>query len=86
VPLLPNAVVIFECEPYGRYGGGDHGIFVDLVLEPHENMAKRGHPLVFLDGRYRHLVVGTAHALATEACILYEWKPRGYRHQPRDHQ
>ena len=73
VPLLPNAVVIFECEPYGRYDGGDHEIFVGRVVELHENMAKRGQPLVFSGGRYRQLVPGTAHAPPREAHFFYGW-------------
>ncbi|MEJ2374731.1 MAG: flavin reductase family protein [Pseudolabrys sp.] len=73
VPLMPNAVVIFECEPYGRYDGGDHEIFVGRVVELHENMAKRGQPLVFSGGRYRQLVAGAAHAPPSDAHILYGW-------------
>jgi flavin reductase (DIM6/NTAB) family NADH-FMN oxidoreductase RutF len=72
-PLLPNAVVTLECEPYGRYDGGDHEIFVGCVVEVHENMAKRGQPLVFSGGRYRQLVAGSAHAPPNEAHILYGW-------------
>jgi flavin reductase (DIM6/NTAB) family NADH-FMN oxidoreductase RutF len=72
-PLLPNAVVTLECEPYGRHDGGDHEIFVGRVVEVHENMAKRGRPLVFSGGRYRQLVVGTAHTPPSEANILYGW-------------
>lgn len=73
VPLLPNAVVTLECEPHDRYDGGDHEIFVGRVIELHENMAKRGQPLVFSGGRYRQLVAGTAHAPPSEAHILYGW-------------
>jgi flavin reductase (DIM6/NTAB) family NADH-FMN oxidoreductase RutF len=73
VPLMPNAVVTFECEPYGRYDGGDHEIFVGRVVELHENMAKRGQPLVFSGGRYRQLVAGAAHAPPSDAHILYGW-------------
>ena len=73
VPLLPNAMVTLECEPYGRYEGGDHEIFVGRVVEVHENLAKRGRPLVFSGGRYRQLAVGTAHAPPSEANFLYGW-------------
>lgn len=31
-PLLPNWLAYFECEPYARYDGGDHEIFVGGVL------------------------------------------------------
>jgi len=73
VPLLPNAVVTFECEPYGRHDGGDHEIFIGRVIEVHENMAKRGRPLVFSGGRYRQLVTGAAHAPPSDANFLYGW-------------
>ena len=73
VPLLPNAVVTFECEPYGRHDGGDHEIFIGRVVEVHENMAKRGRPLVFSGGRYRQLVTGAAHAPPSDANFLYGW-------------
>ena len=73
VPLLPNAVVAFECESYGRHDGGDHEIFVGRVVEMHENLAKRGRPLVFFGGRYRQLVDGSAHALPSEADFMHGW-------------
>jgi flavin reductase (DIM6/NTAB) family NADH-FMN oxidoreductase RutF len=50
LPLLPNAVLTFECEAYDRHDGGDHEIFVGRVVGLHENRAKRGHPLVFFGG------------------------------------
>jgi flavin reductase (DIM6/NTAB) family NADH-FMN oxidoreductase RutF len=73
VPLLPNVVVTLECEPYGRYDGGDHEIFVGRIVEVHENAAKRGRPLVFSGGRYRQLVAGSAHAPPSEVNLLYGW-------------
>jgi flavin reductase (DIM6/NTAB) family NADH-FMN oxidoreductase RutF len=73
VPLVPNAIVSFECEAYARYAGGDHDIFVGLVVEFHENMAKRDRPLVFYGGRYRQLVAGGAHAPPGEADLMYGW-------------
>ena len=72
-PLLPNAVVALECEPYGRYDGGDHEIFVGRVLEVHENMAKRGRPLVFSGGRYRQLVAGGTQVPPEDVNLLYGW-------------
>ena len=42
LPLLPNAVIAFECEAYDRHDGGDHEIFVGRVVELHENQTKRG--------------------------------------------
>lgn len=73
VPLLPNAVIAFECEAYGRHDGGDHEIFVGRVVELHENLAKRGRPLIFFGGQYRRLVAGEAHMLPSEANYLYGW-------------
>lgn len=73
VPLMPNAVVTFECEPYGRYDGGDHEIFVGRVVELYENLAKHGRPLVFSGGRYRQLVTGAAHAPPSGADLQYGW-------------
>lgn len=73
VPLLPNAVIAFECEAYGRHDGGDHEIFVGRVVELRENQAKRGRPLVFFGGQYRRL--GTADALTPPeiANFLHGW-------------
>lgn len=73
VPLMPNAMVAFECEPFGRYDGGDHEIFVGRVVELHENLAKHGHPLVFFGGKYRHLAASGAHTPPGEADLLYGW-------------
>jgi flavin reductase (DIM6/NTAB) family NADH-FMN oxidoreductase RutF len=73
VPLLPNAVIAFECEAYGRHDGGDHEIFVGRVIELHENLAKRGHPLVFFGGQYRRLAAAQAHTPADIANFLHGW-------------
>jgi flavin reductase (DIM6/NTAB) family NADH-FMN oxidoreductase RutF len=73
MPLLPNAVIAFECESYGRHDGGDHEIFVGRIVELHENLAKRGHPLVFFDGQYRRLVAGEAHTPSDIANFLHGW-------------
>jgi flavin reductase (DIM6/NTAB) family NADH-FMN oxidoreductase RutF len=72
VPLLPNALVAFECESYGRYDGGDHEIFVGRVIELHDKPALRGSPLVFYDGRYCRLA-STTHMPPSEAVYLYGW-------------
>ncbi|MFY9788452.1 MAG: flavin reductase family protein [Pseudolabrys sp.] len=69
LPLLPNAVLTFECEAYDRYDGGDHEIFVGRVVQLHENRAKRGHPLVFFGGQYRRL--GTVEATAPADIINF---------------
>ena len=73
LPLLPNAVLTFECEAYDRYDGGDHEIFVGRVVQLHENRAKRGHPLVFFGGQYRRLGTVEANAPADIINFLHGW-------------
>jgi len=73
LPLLPNAVIVFECEAYDRYDGGDHEIFVGRVVELHENRAKRGRPLVFFGGQYRRLGGVEADAPADIVNFLHGW-------------
>ncbi len=74
VPMLPNAAVVFECESFARYDGGDHEIFLGRVTALHEHAVNRGKPLVFFGGRYRQLAIGgTAHAPPPEAELLHGW-------------
>jgi flavin reductase (DIM6/NTAB) family NADH-FMN oxidoreductase RutF len=73
VPLLPNAVIAFECEAYGRHDGGDHEIFVGRVVELHENQAKRGRPLVFFGGQYRRLGAADPYTPPDIANFLHGW-------------
>lgn len=61
VPILPDVVVTFECEAFGRHDGGDHEIFVGRVIALHENAACHGHSLVFYGGQYRRLREHGAH-------------------------
>jgi flavin reductase (DIM6/NTAB) family NADH-FMN oxidoreductase RutF len=60
LPLLPNAVLTFECEAYDRHDGGDHEIFV-------------GRPLVFFGGQYRRLGTVEANAPADIVNFLHGW-------------
>ena len=73
LPLLPNALISFECEAYDRHDGGDHEIFVGRVVELHENQAKRGQPLVFFGGQYRRLGAVEANAPADIVNFLHGW-------------
>jgi len=74
VPLIPNALVAFECEPYARYDGGDHEIFVGRVIELHESAVMRGQPILFFDGRYRRLEpAAAAHAAPIDARDPHGW-------------
>jgi flavin reductase (DIM6/NTAB) family NADH-FMN oxidoreductase RutF len=73
VPLLPNAIIAFECEAYDRHAGGDHEIFIGRVVDLHENQAKRGHPLLFFGGQYRRLGSVEANAPADIVNFLQGW-------------
>jgi flavin reductase (DIM6/NTAB) family NADH-FMN oxidoreductase RutF len=74
VPMLPNAGVVFECESYARYDGGDHEIFVGRVEALHEHAFTYRRPLVFFDGRYRQLAsTASAHTPPPEAELLHGW-------------
>lgn len=51
-PLIKDALAHFECEPYARYDGGDHLIFVGRVLRFSTPAALETPPLLFFRGRY----------------------------------
>jgi flavin reductase (DIM6/NTAB) family NADH-FMN oxidoreductase RutF len=53
-PLLPDWLMYFECDPYARYDGGDHEIFLGKVTR-FEQRAAHSAPLVFYRGKYRNL-------------------------------
>ena len=53
-PLIPGAVVYFECETRARYDGGDHMIFVGEVLRLEADM--EAEPLVYHRGRFHSLL------------------------------
>jgi flavin reductase (DIM6/NTAB) family NADH-FMN oxidoreductase RutF len=55
LPLIPGAIVSFECEPYASYDGGDHMIFVGRVANIHRAETAGGRPLVFCHGAYHGL-------------------------------
>ncbi len=52
VPLIPGALVGFECERYAVHDGGDHAIFVGKVLSLNAVSTPAAEPLVFYAGRY----------------------------------
>lgn len=54
-PLLPDALVRFECRSYARYDGGDHVIIVGEVTAFALGKQAKPRPLVFFRGRYRQL-------------------------------
>ena len=51
VPLIPGALVGFECERYAVHDGGDHAIFVGRVLTLNAVATSASEPLVFYAGR-----------------------------------
>jgi flavin reductase (DIM6/NTAB) family NADH-FMN oxidoreductase RutF len=55
LPLIPGALVSFECEPYASYDGGDHLIFVGRVVSIRRADTAGGKPLVFCHGMYHGL-------------------------------
>jgi flavin reductase (DIM6/NTAB) family NADH-FMN oxidoreductase RutF len=73
VPILPNALAVFECEAYARYDGGDHEIFVGRVLTLRVSPHKQEEPLVFYGGRYRRLDAGYRDPLPRDANIWEGW-------------
>jgi flavin reductase (DIM6/NTAB) family NADH-FMN oxidoreductase RutF len=74
LPILPNTLATFECEAFARHEGGDHEIFVGRVLAVRDNVAKRGRPLVFFDGRYRRVAQSDGgHVAPDEGVFLHGW-------------
>jgi flavin reductase (DIM6/NTAB) family NADH-FMN oxidoreductase RutF len=54
-PLIPDALVWFECEAYAHYEGGDHTIFVGRVVGLEVQPATNYRALVFFNGGYRQV-------------------------------
>jgi len=73
LPLLPNALAVFECEAHGRYDGGDHEIFVGRVLSFRVSPHKMEQPLIFFGGRYRRLAAGRGDLPPRDASIFEGW-------------
>jgi len=73
LPVLPNALAVFECESYARYDGGDHEIFVGRVLTFRVSPHKQEEPLIFYGGRYRRLDAGLGDPLPRGANIWEGW-------------
>jgi flavin reductase (DIM6/NTAB) family NADH-FMN oxidoreductase RutF len=73
VPVLPNALAVFECEPYTRYDGGDHEIFVGRVVALRITPHKQELPLIFFGGRYRRLDASFQDAPPRDASIFEGW-------------
>lgn len=73
LPILPNALAVFECEAYARYNGGDHEIFVGRVLTLRVSPHKQEEPLIFFGGRYRRLDGGFRDAPPRDANLWEGW-------------
>ena len=73
VPVLPNALAVFECEPYARYDGGDHDIFVGRVVALSTTPHRQDLPLIFFGGRYRRLDASFHDAPPRDASIFEGW-------------
>lgn len=73
LPVLPNALAVFECEAYARYDGGDHEIFVGRVLTLRVSAHKQEEPLIFFGGRYRRLDAGFSDRPPRDASIFEGW-------------
>ena len=73
LPVLPNALAVFECEAYAHYDGGDHEIFVGRVLTFRVSPHKQEEPLIFYGGRYRRLDADVGDPLPRGANIWEGW-------------
>jgi flavin reductase (DIM6/NTAB) family NADH-FMN oxidoreductase RutF len=73
LPILPNALAVFECEAYARYDGGDHDIFVGRVTGLRRHPHKQEQPLIFFGGRYRRLDEAFQDRPPRDASIFDGW-------------
>lgn len=73
LPVLPNALAVFECEAYARYDGGDHDIFVGRVVALRTSAQTQDQPLIFFGGRYRRLDAGFRDEPPRGASIFEGW-------------
>jgi flavin reductase (DIM6/NTAB) family NADH-FMN oxidoreductase RutF len=73
LPILPNALAVFECEAYARYNGGDHDIFVGRVTHLRRHAHKQEQPLIFFGGRHRRLDEGFQDRPPRDASIFDGW-------------
>jgi flavin reductase (DIM6/NTAB) family NADH-FMN oxidoreductase RutF len=73
VPVLPNALAVFECEHFARHNGGDHEIFVGQVIAHRTHAHRLERPLIFFGGQYRRLDDGFHDLPPTEVSIFAGW-------------
>jgi flavin reductase (DIM6/NTAB) family NADH-FMN oxidoreductase RutF len=73
-PLLPGALVAFECVHHADHDGGDHLIIVGRVIAVHVSDDASAAPLIFFRSRYRRLAA--EHRIPTPADVsrlFYGW-------------
>jgi flavin reductase (DIM6/NTAB) family NADH-FMN oxidoreductase RutF len=73
LPVLPNALAVFECEAHARHEGGDHEIFIGRVVALRTSVHKQDLPLLFFGGRYRRLDTGFADLPPRDTSIFEGW-------------
>ncbi len=73
VPLIPGALVGFECEKYAVHDGGDHTIFVGRVLSLHAVATPAAEPLVFYSGRYAGIRRSETGPSEMDGMMLHGW-------------
>jgi flavin reductase (DIM6/NTAB) family NADH-FMN oxidoreductase RutF len=73
-PLISNALAWFECESFAHYEGGDHVIFVGMVLGLQVRATTHDRPLAFFRGRYCKLGSEEIEAVAWQDNLwLHGW-------------
>jgi flavin reductase (DIM6/NTAB) family NADH-FMN oxidoreductase RutF len=73
VPILPNALAVFECEAFARYEGGDHEILVGRVNALRVTKHNLTPPLIFFGGRYRRLDDGFRERPPHDVIVFDGW-------------
>ena len=73
VPLIPGALVGFECERHAVHDGGDHAIFVGKVLSLNAVATPAAEPLVFYAGRYGGIRRTEYVEVEMDGMLLHGW-------------
>jgi len=73
VPLIPGALIHFECERYAMHDGGDHLILIGRVLALGRPPSSVSRPLVFFSGRYHQIDRARPGASEDDERLLHGW-------------
>lgn len=73
IPLIPGALVGFECARHAVHDGGDHAIFVGKVLSLNAVASLPAEPLVFFAGRYASLQRPQSDFSEMDGMLLHGW-------------